>query len=38
MGYSSFNDFKADCLDVQEELDEMILDNKAFKKSIHLHF
>ncbi|WRK53423.1 hypothetical protein SD457_25895 [Coprobacillaceae bacterium CR2/5/TPMF4] len=32
MGYSSFNDFKADCLDVQEELDEMILDNKAFKK------
>lgn len=29
IGYQSFNDFKADCLGVQTELQEMIIDNKA---------
>ncbi|WP_296878034.1 MurR/RpiR family transcriptional regulator [Thomasclavelia sp.] len=32
LGYTSFNDFKADYLGVQEELNETILDNSAFSK------
>lgn len=29
IGYQTFNDFKADCLDVQTELREMVIDNKG---------
>ncbi|WP_195618977.1 MurR/RpiR family transcriptional regulator [Clostridium paraputrificum] len=31
LGYSNFNEFKLDCLGLKEELDEMIIDNKAFQ-------
>lgn len=29
LGYANFNDFKSDCLGIQEELHEMIIDNRA---------
>ena len=31
IGYSSFNAFKSDCLNVQEELQELAIDNAAFQ-------
>lgn len=30
-GYLTFNDFKADCLGVKEELNEMIIDSHALQ-------
>lgn len=32
LGYNNFNAFKLDCLDVQEEVQELIIDNAAFEK------
>ena len=32
LGYANFNDFKADCIGIQEETDEMIIDTRATKK------
>lgn len=32
LGYANFNDFKADCIGIQEEVNEMIIDTRAIKK------
>lgn len=38
MGYSNFNEFKLDCIGIQEELNEMIIDNHALQKTNMLLF